>query len=247
LDYHQFFESHENASEKNLNFSKMTSNKTAFSQKQKWLAWSAIPAALILAEILTWWWLHPSQSDEHKLLSYQFPYRSENSKAIPVRDDIKKALSCDHAQTGWLNGENGISISVNYFEWNDTRSVGLNNAFEHKPEDCMGNTGRKVKAFLPDQIFSLDGQNLVFDGTQFEDEKGHPLYIFKLSWAEGSDGANLLREKEATRRFRFQSAAKRWFPRYARVLMVGVFGAKNPQQAWDAVRKDVLVDASFSK
>jgi len=89
----------------------------------------------------------------------------------------------------------------------------------------------------------------VFDATQFQGKNGEPLYIFKLSWAEGMEGANLLRDGPqgaSGRSFKIKSVARRWFPRYARVLMLGVHGARNDTEAWELVRRKVLKDLTIN-
>ena len=107
----------------------------------------------------------------------------------------------------------------------------------------MGNAGMKVERYLPNRKYASDGVELVFDTTQFRDKSGQPLYIFKLSWAEGMEGINLLREGPMSaefRQFKFKAVARRWRPRFARVLMLGVFGAGSEEEAWKLARLNVV-------
>ena len=114
----------------------------------------------------------------------------------------------------------------------------------------MGNLGSKVEAYLANRNFVIDGHELVFDVTRFRDKDGMPLYIFKLSWAEGMEGMNLLREGPSgmtVRSFQFKSVVKRWFPRHARVLMLGVYGARDDTEAWELLHRKVLQDVTLRK
>jgi hypothetical protein len=132
---------------------------------------------------------------------------------------------------------------VNYFEWDDTGSTGLAEAFGHAPDLCMANAGIQVEQFLPNRHHLLDGSDLIFDTTRFRDASGAPLYIFKLSWAEGMEGVNLLRDGPQgadARKFKFKAVGQRWRPRAARVLMLGVFGAASEEEAWKLARLNVL-------
>jgi hypothetical protein len=214
-----------------------------------WLAIAALPIAVVSSESLAWWWKNPPESGEGRnLLTYAFPPDSGVSLREPVPEGVMSALSCDDADGGLINGGGGRQIKVNYFEWNNTETSGLSDAFGHTPEICMGNLGSKVEAFLPNRRFAIEGRELVFDATQFRDQDGGPLYIFKLAWAEGMEGANILREGSSgatARSFKFKSVVRRWFPRYARVLMLGVWGTRNDAEAWELVRDKVLKDLTF--
>lgn len=210
---------------------------------------AALPFVVLSAESLAWWWKHPPEPEEGRsLLTYVFPPDSNESLRVAVSDQVVSALSCDHSQAGWIDGGGGRRISVNYFEWNNTETSGLSDAFGHPPEVCMAYLGSKVEAYLPNRNFTLEGHELVFDVTQFRDDDGMPLYIFKLGWAEGMEGLNLLRDGPggaAVRSFKFESVARRWFPRHARVLMLGVFGAQNDTEAWELLRLKVLKDLTL--
>ena len=214
------------------------------SRIRAWLAMAALPLAVLAAESLSWWWKHPPEPEEGRsLLAYAFPPDSKESLRVAVPEEVERTLSCDASQAGWIDGGGASRIHVNYFEWNNTETSGLSDAFGHAPEECMGNLGNKVEAYLPSRSFIIDGHELVFDATQFRDEEGMPLYIFKLGWAEGMEGVNLLRDgpkSAAFRSFKVKAVAQRWFPRYARVLMLGVFGAQNDTEAWELVGRKVL-------
>ena len=149
---------------------------------------AAIPLAVLSSEAVAWWWKHPPEPGEGRnLLEYVFPQDSEKNFSVAVSDKVVSVLFCDKSQAGWIDGGNGRRISVNFFEWNKTDSYGLSQVFGHSPEVCMGILGNEVEAFLPSRTFTIDGHQLVFDITQFRDENGMPLYIFKLAWAEGMD------------------------------------------------------------
>ena len=227
----------------------MTPKPSRKSRIATWLSLAALPLALVSAEALAWWWTHPPEPEEgRQVLTYVLPADDETSSRIPVTEKVTRALACDRSEAGWIEGDSGLKINVNYFGWDDTTTSGLANAFSHQPEVCMGNLGQKVEAFLPDRRHSIEGHELVFDTTQFQDEAGRPLFIFKLCWAEGMEGVNLLREGPGSARARqskIKSTVRRQFPRYARVLMLGVHGAQSDTEAWEAVREKVLSDLSF--
>jgi len=227
----------------------MNPRSSSKSQILAWLAMAAFPIAVVSSESLAWWWKNPPESEEGRhLLTYVFPPDSKESLREDVPDGLMRSLSCDAAQGGLIDGGRGRQIKVNYFEWNNTETSGLSDAFKHKPETCMGNLGKKVEAFLPSRSFAVGERELVFDATQFRDETGSPLYIFKLGWAEGMEGANMLREGSSgatARSFKFRSVARRWFPRNARVLMLGVWGVRDDSEAWALVCDKVLKDLFF--
>jgi hypothetical protein len=210
----------------------------------RWLALLAIPLAVAAAEGLGWWWMHPpGDSGGVRTLSYSFPSGRYGCAERPLDKEIAGKLHCDHGQTGTILAGAGRRIEVNYFEWDDTSSTGLADAFGHAPDVCMGNAGSKVEQFLPNRHHPLDGSDLIFDATLFRDASGAPLYIFKLSWAEGMEGVNLLRDGPRSgdyRKFKFKAVAQRWRPRFARVLMLGVFGAASEEEAWKLAKLNVL-------
>jgi hypothetical protein len=231
----------------------MNPHPSPASRDRTWLVIAAIatiPLAVLSAECVAWWWNHPAEpKGGRNVLVYSFPPDSKESLGVPVSDKVVKMLSCDHSLGGWIDGGDGRRISVNYFEWNNTEVTGLSDAFGHAPEVCMGVLGNKVQAFLPNRSFALDGYELVFDATQFHDESRKPLYVFKLSWANGMEGMNLLREgpnSAAARSFKFRALAQRWRPRYARVLMLGVYGAPDDDTAWKLLQGKVLKDITFN-
>jgi hypothetical protein len=209
-----------------------------------WLAMLAIPLAAVAAEGLGWWWMRPPADPAGvRLLAYTFPSGRYGCVARPVAEQIADMLHCDHGQTGAIQAGAGRMIDVNYFEWDDTDATGLADAFGHAPDICMGNAGMKVEQFLPNRSHRLGDAELIFDSTLFREKSGAPLYIFKLSWAEGMEGVNLLRagpKSQEYRQFKFKAVARRWRPRYARVLMLGVFGAASEEEAWKLARLNVL-------
>ena len=214
------------------------------------LAIAALPIAVLSAESLAWWWNNPPEPEEGRsLLTYTFPPDSDVSISVEVADTVMDILSCDNGQSGWLDGGGGRKLSVNYFEWNNTDKSGLSHVFGHQPEVCMGNLGKKVQAYLESRSHKIDGHDLVFDATEFRDEKDKPLYIFKLGWAEGMEGMNLLRDVpgsgDSLRSFKVKSVLGRWFPRHARVLMIGVYGASSDQEAWELLDRKVLKDVAL--
>ena len=212
----------------------------------KWLALLAIPLAAATSEGLGWWWMHPpADMTGVRLLEYAFPSGRYGFYRRAMDDRVSEILSCSSGQTGTIDAGLGRRIDVNYFEWDNTDVTGLADAFGHQPEICMGNAGMQVEKFLPNREYRMDGADLFFDSTLFRDESGAPLHIYKLSWAEGMDGQNLLRDGPTGldfRKFKFQAVADRWRPRFARVLMLGVFGATSEEEAWKLVRLNVLED-----
>jgi hypothetical protein len=210
----------------------------------KWLALLAIPLAVMAAEGAGWWWMHPPGNNAGlELLEYTFPSGRYGYAEKPPDEKLEQKLHFDRGQTGLIQVGAGRQIEVNYFEWDNTNATGLADAFGHAPDVCMGNIGMQVEQFLPNRLHQLGDANLIFDTTLFRDHTGAPLYIFKLSWADGMDGVNLLREgpKGADyRKFKFQAVARRWRPQFARVMMLGVFGAADEAEAWKLARLNVL-------
>lgn len=212
----------------------------------RWLVLLALPFAVLASEGLGWWWMHPpGDAAGVRLLEYAFPGGRYGCVERPVAPRVTAMLNYDRGQTGTIQMGAGRMIDVNYFEWDETNATGLADAFGHTPDACMGNAGMKVERYLPNRTHPLAGVDLVFDTTQFRDKSGQPLYIFKLSWAEGLEGINLLREGPMSaefRQFKFKAVARRLRPRFARVLMLGVFGAVNEEDAWRLARLNVIDD-----
>jgi hypothetical protein len=212
----------------------------------RWLAILALPLAVLLSEAAAWWWMNPaSQRKESVVLAYRFPGERPGYLTQPLKPGIVDVLKCDAGQVGLIAAGRGGVLEVSYFEWDGTDETGLMEAFAHSPDVCMGVTGSKLEAHLPSRTFQLGNQNLVFDVTRFQHPKAGPILIFKAPWAEGMSGVNLLREGprgESVRRFKFVAVAQRWKPRFARVLMAGVTGVTDEDEAWRIVRERVLVD-----
>jgi hypothetical protein len=232
-----------------------------------WLALLAIPLAVVAAEGLGGWWMRPADAQGGvQLLEYDFPGGRGGCVARPLAEQVANMLHCDRGQTGSIQVGASRMIDVNYFAWDNTHATGLAGAAGHAPENCMGRAGMQVEQFLPNRTYRLGSTDLVFDATLFRDSSGAPLYIFKYSWAEGLDGVDLLRAGSKgglLQNSRFEAVAERWQsryarasmvvkavarrlrPRHARVMMLGVYGAANEEEAWKLARLYVLEDLRF--
>ncbi|MDB4514778.1 hypothetical protein N9086_00650 [Akkermansiaceae bacterium] len=201
----------------------------------------ALPSAICISEAVSWWWMNPSESmEDRKVLQYLFPSESPTVRVVEISASAVKALRCDHSLGGWLEGDGGAKINVNYFEWNH----GCAGFYGHKPERCMKKKVGEVVAFLPERRVTVENSEVVFDVTEFTDEAGRPLFVFKLTWMEGSEGINHLRSFHSVQTQRILSAAKRK-RQNARVLMLGVFGAEDEQTAWNLAETLIIDDLSF--
>ena len=202
----------------------------------------ALPSAICISEAVSWWWMNPSESmEDRKVLQYLFPSESPTVRVVEISASAVKTLGCDHSLGGWLEGEGGAKINVNYFEWNH----GCRGFYGHQPEVCMKSVGNGVVAFLPERRVTVENSEVVFDVTEFTDEAGRPLFVFKLSWMEEREGINHLRSlRSAVHTQRILNATKRIRPN-ARVLMLGVFGAEDEQAAWNLVETLIIDDLSF--
>lgn len=211
-----------------------------------WLAALALPVAVAVSEATAWWWMNPpSSKDPIEVLSYRFPEGRPGYHARPLNPGITEILKCDGSQSGLIAGGRVGVVEVNYFEWDQTDEKGLVEAFRHSPEECMGAVGFEVEAMLPSRRFRVGGEEMVFDVTRFRDRKGGAIHVFKSPWVEGIAGRNLLREGpggETAREFKFLAVSKRWKPRFARVVMGGVTGISEEEDAWRMFQKTVLED-----
>lgn len=213
---------------------------------KRWMAVALVPLAVLVSEATAWWWMNPSwASKTAEVLSYRFPQERPGHLARRLDPGVATVLKCDAGEVGLIGlGRTGV-VEVNYFEWDSTDRKGLMEAFAHSPEICMGAIGSKVEKFLPSRTYQLNGQELVFDVTLFRDREGGPVYIFKAPWAEGLSGINLLREGPYganVRQFKFVAVSERWKPRFARVMMAGVTGVAEEEDAWRYVQEAVLKD-----
>lgn len=216
---------------------------------KKCLIIGAFPIAIFASEAVTWWWTNPPAPVEgREVLDYSFPYSSPNARSEEFPPNIIKTLNCSGAIKGTITTEGPERISVSFIKWDNIQDKGLNQALGHPPEVCMGSVGNGLEAYFPERRATVDDTELVFDVTQFSGGEGEPLYIFKLYWAEGIDGVNLLRNGPISperRKFKLRSAWKRSFPKHARVLMLGVYGTDGEEEAWELIQEKILGDLSI--
>lgn len=221
----------------------------SYSLARKVVLISVFPLVICATETVSWWWRNPpiAGMEDQKVLKYSFPVDSPASQKVDPNPKAIKMLKPESFLAGWIAADNG-KVNVNYIEWDQAKKGGLSHALGHAPEVCMSGVGDGVEAFLAERSIIVDSEKLVFDATQFRDEEGEPLFVYKLVWVSKMKARNMVQRKDRvweTRLERVKMAMNRQYPDHARTLMLGVFGAEDEQQAWELVEEHVLGDLSF--
>lgn len=168
--------------------------------------------------------------------------------SLPMMDDAMKqpgefqrAVNTYQADRGGelkLNGTDGTSLTLFYFEWDQIRMGPMMNVAGHVPEQCNVAAGFKFMGVENTRTFAVAGHPpLPFDCTRFQDPAGRDVFMFRIGWVQGYGPLELRQGLNRTKRLKdsfLRNAGA------ARVLQAGVFDARDPDHAWQSFRTQVL-------
>jgi hypothetical protein len=110
----------------------------------------AIFLALALAAVegLAYWWTHPAASSVARpILTYRLSSLNHSITSLPeIYNQASSMLRCSNGQVFHATLDDNIGIHFAYFEWDDTDTGSVLEAFRHMPEACMGSLGMKLIA-----------------------------------------------------------------------------------------------------
>jgi len=245
----------------------------------------AIVLAVSSTEGLAYWWMHPGATGHGQpVLCYRPQAGDRRSKtadnaAAPSLDDPRSTihdppatsftplpeiydksaplLRCSGGQVFHVALDDTISLHLAFFEWNQTDTGSVFEAYIHLPESCLGSLGMILVAKEKPIPYHVAGETLLFDHTVFRDPphgngaaRALPVHSYRAVWISGISaslaGADLADDQlERPRTIRLHSALTRYRPAYARVIQGTVRGAPTAELAWQAFETTMLCDLTF--
>jgi hypothetical protein len=219
----------------------------------------AVLLALGTVEGLAYWWMHPTSTAQAQPVLAWYPKIASAFTYTPLPELYTKTapmLRCSGGQVFTANdSDDSLSLYLAFFEWDDTDTGSVLEAFRHLPEVCMGSIGLKLVATEPPQTYRVGDLTLSFDHTVFRDPgqdgrmelPGSLVHSFRAVWVAGLEGTNgrqgvLGNSLDQLRRIRINSALTRFRPTHARVIQGSVRGAPNSAAAWAAFETAMLRD-----
>ena len=146
---------------------------------------------------------------------------------------------CDRAAEYQTTAGDGIKLASVYLEWDRVEAGPAMGFAAHGPEICNTALGYKLLGIDANRIFEVPGTVPIrFDCTRFADREGKTVYMYKTAWVQGL-GSWQLRDEGNQRLERL----KRSFLRHtgeARVVLTAVYGAPDPEQAWQTFQTQVI-------
>lgn len=224
----------------------------------------AVLLALGAVEGLAYWWMHPIAAARAQPVLAWLPQIASAFTYTPLPELYAKAapmLRCSGGQVFFASdADDSLRLHLAFFEWDDTDTGSVLEAFRHLPEVCMGSIGMKLVATEPPQAYRVGDLTLSFDHTVFRDPgqdgrvdlPGSLVHSFRAVWVAGLDGTDarqgvLGNSLDQLRRIRINSALTRFRPAHARVIQGSVRGAPNSAAAWAAFETAMLSDLAVGK
>ena len=175
-----------------------------------------------------------------------------------VYDQAAPMLRCSSGQIFHAKLDESLGLHLAFFEWNDTDTGSVLEAFRHMPEACMGSIGMTLVSKEKTIRYQVGSESLVFDHTIFR-EPGQgggvaalapPVHAFRAVWVAGIAGSDARQgiggdEFDHLRTIRLKSALTRFRPSHARVIQGAVRGAPSGGAAWQAFETAMLKDLTF--
>ena len=210
--------------------------------------------ALLLAatEATAYWWMHPAAVGlDDPVLTYTPRLQTIDSPAGEGTDAIHStitplpeivdyslpSLRCSTGSAARIDRDDGVTIHLAFFEWNQADSANALEAFRHLPEECMGTIGIKLTETLPPRSHTFGGETVWFDHTVFRDPRGQIIHAFKGTWVSGASnliGPSFRGGSSQWRQIHWKAALHRFRPAHARVAQGAVRGLYRPDDAWQA-------------
>lgn len=228
---------------------------------------TAIVLALGATEAMAYWWMHPPPAGlDQPVLCYR-PSPSRSAGVPPAsgseRPDTSftythlpdlvakslRMLRCSNGSAARVDRDDGATIHLAFFEWDQSDSTSVLEAFKHLPEQCLGSLGLTLTGHLPPRSYQIAGESLDFDHSVFRDPAGGVVHAFKGTWISGMSsliGNGFRGGADHLRQIRWKAALKRFHPAYACVAQGAVRGISDPDLAWQAFERAMLSDLSFA-
>lgn len=246
-------------------------------------------STLASVEGLAWRWMNPpATSTSEPVLAYRpqanagVPHAAQESAnptaqgtsftITPLPDLYQQAapmLRCSDGEACRIDTPDRLTLHIAWFEWNDSDTGSVLEAFRHMPEACLGSLGMKllskekpirhaVRAHSKSKIQNPKSatQWLCFDHTVFEEAEDvntplrTPVHSFRAVWVSGMEHADARQgidghELDRLRTIRLKAALERYRPRHARVIQGTVRGALTADAAWQAFERHMLHDLTL--
>ena len=187
---------------------------------------------------------------------------TDNSPTFtPLPDIYDKAapmLRCSGGQVFHVLRGDSLGLHLAFFEWNQTDTGSVLEAFRHMPDACLGSLGMILVSKEKTIPYQVAGETLLFDHTIFRDPNpnggvaahGTLVHAYRAVWVSGLASVNSRGDLAGTdparlRTIRLNSALTRFHPSYARVIQGTVRGAPNADLAWNAFESTMLCDLKF--
>ncbi len=167
-------------------------------------------------------------------------------------------LRCSTGQVFHTQLDDTLGLHLAFFEWNDTDTGSVLEAFRHMPEACMGSIGMTLVSKEKPISYPIGGETLMFDHTVFREPSvrggggasASLVHAFRAVWVGGMDVTEARQQIRGTefdplRTIRLKCAFSRSRPSHARVVQGAVRGAANGEAAWQAFEETMLKDLKF--
>ena len=203
----------------------------------------------------------PQSSSPPSFLSTLNSQPSTSSTTTPLPEIYNQAapmLRCSTGQVFHAQLEYSVGLHLAFFEWDDTDTGSVLEAFRHMPEACMGSIGMTLVSHEKPICYQVGKESLWFDHTIFHDSGkrgggatlGPQVHAYRAIWVAGMANSNARQgiggdEFDHLRTIRLKSAMTRFRPSHARVIQAAVRGAANPDLAWSAFESAMLKDLKF--
>lgn len=162
-------------------------------------------------------------------------------------------LRCSSGQVFHAQLDDSLGLHLAFFEWDDTDTGSVLEAFRHMPEACMGSIGMTLVSHEKPIRYKVGNESLVFDHTIFRESGaalGPQVHAFRAIWVAGMADSNARQgiggdEFDHLRTIRLKSAVTRFRPSHARVIQAAVRSAATGEAAWSAFEHAMLKDLKF--
>ena len=207
----------------------------------------SLPLVAVGTEAFGWIWMHPNSSDETVSVPTFTPPRDRFKVkfAEETNEEILKTLGADRVYLSEFQDDDYFFFRLHDVQWNGASALNVSQVLAHRPEVCFGASGVEMTELHDARPHKLGDIDLNFDVTEFSGPQG-PLFVYKMPWIDGFNDLDLrygidgFTWTDQNRRFRLNAVAKRFQPRFARVLMINVFGQETEEQAWAQIQKSIL-------
>jgi len=136
----------------------------------------------------------------------------------------------------------GVSIQVQFMEWDEIEDGPLMAIKGHAPDFCNAANGFVLLGREAARLWDA-GQRIEFDSTAFRSPTGQTVHVFKAAWMAGVGNLPLAKPGENRLARLVASFHKR--AGAARVLQAAVVGAQSSDEAWEVFEREVLRECKW--